>query len=170
MQLVEQGKVDLNADFRTYVKGLQFENPFDTPVTVEHLLTHTTGFEIRDPQPEDIHTNSDKYITMEDYAKQHMPPVVRKPGSAYMYDNFSFLLLGLIVENVSGKPFETYMQEHIFKPLGMNDSSFMLDEKSKTSLPLVMMQLTIRLTCTSLIQIHCLKEACCLPQMTSASL
>nr|WP_260866344.1 serine hydrolase [Paenibacillus xylanexedens] len=134
MQLVEQGKVDLKADFQTYVKGLQFENPFDTPVTVEHLLTHTTGFEIRDPQLEDIHTDPDKYITMEDYAKQHMPPVVRKPGSAYMYDNFSFLLLGLIVENVSGEPFETYMQEHIFKPLDMNNSSFLLNEKFQKQL------------------------------------
>ncbi|MCP1182754.1 serine hydrolase [Paenibacillus sp. 1781tsa1] len=134
MQLVEQGKVDLQADFQTYVKGLKFDNPFDKPVTVENLLTHTTGFEIRDPQQEDIHTDFDKYIAMEDYAQQHMPPVVREPGSAYMYDNFSFLLLGMIVENVSGEPFESYMQQHIFKPLGMDNSSFMLDKKFQKQL------------------------------------
>ncbi|MCW3793614.1 beta-lactamase family protein [Paenibacillus sp. LS1] len=134
MQLVEQGKVDLQADFQTYVKGLEFDNPFDKPVTVENLLTHTTGFEIRDPQQEDIHTDFNKYIAMEDYAQQHMPPVVREPGSAYMYDNFSFLLLGMIVENVSGEPFESYMQQHIFKPLGMDNSSFMLDEKFQKQL------------------------------------
>ncbi|SDD00029.1 CubicO group peptidase, beta-lactamase class C family [Paenibacillus sp. CF095] len=134
MQLVEQGKVDLQADFQTYVKGLEFDNPFDKPVTVENLLTHTTGFEIRDPQQEDIHTDFDKYIAMEDYAQQHMPPVVREPGSAYMYDNFSFLLLGMIVENVSGEPFESYMQQHIFKPLGMGNSSFMLDKKFQKQL------------------------------------
>ena len=134
MQLVEQGKVDLQADFQTYVKGLEFDNPFDRPVTVEHLLTHTTGFEIRDPQQEDIHDDFDKTVAMMDYAQQHMPPVVREPGSAYMYDNFSFLLLGLIVENVSGEPFETYMQQHIFKPLGMDNSSFMLNEKFKKQL------------------------------------
>ncbi|MEO2214757.1 serine hydrolase [Paenibacillus amylolyticus] len=134
MQLVEQGKVDLQADFQTYVKGLEFDNPFDKPVTVENLLTHTTGFEIRDPQQEDIHTDFDKYIAMEDYAQQHMPPVVREPGSAYMYDNFSFLLLGMIVENVSGEPFESYMQQHIFKPLGMDNSSFMLDKKFQKQL------------------------------------
>ncbi|WP_458125726.1 serine hydrolase [Paenibacillus sp. Z3-2] len=134
MQLVEQGKVDLKADFQTYVKGLEFDNPFDKPVTVEHLLTHTTGFEIRDPQPEDIHDDFDKYIAMEDYAQQHMPPVVREPGSAYMYDNFSFLLLGMIVENVSGEPYESYMQQHIFKPLGMDNSSFMLSKKFQEQL------------------------------------
>ena len=77
MQLVEQGKVDLQADFQTYVKGLEFDNPFDKPVTVENLLTHTTGFEIRDPQQEDIHADFDKTVSMEDYAQQHMPPVVR---------------------------------------------------------------------------------------------
>lgn len=134
MQLVEQGKVDLQADFQTYVKGLEFDNPFDSPVTVENLLTHTTGFEIRDPQQEDIHADFDKTVSMEDYAQQHMPPVVREPGSAYMYDNFSFLLLGMIVENVSGEPFETYMQQHIFKPLGMDNSSFVLNDKFKDQL------------------------------------
>ncbi|PYY27665.1 serine hydrolase [Paenibacillus illinoisensis] len=134
MQLVEQGKVDLQADFQTYVKGLEFDNPFDKPVTVENLLTHTTGFEIRDPQQEDIHADFDKTVSMEDYAQQHMPPVVREPGSAYMYDNFSFLLLGMIVENVSGEPFETYMQQHIFKPLGMDNSSFVLNNKFKDQL------------------------------------
>lgn len=134
MQLVEQGKVDLQADFQTYVKGLEFDNPFDKPVTVENLLTHTTGFEIRDPQQEDIHADFDKTVSMEDYAQQHMPPVIREPGSAYMYDNFSFLLLGMIVENVSGEPFETYMQQHIFKPLGMDNSSFVLIDKFKDQL------------------------------------
>lgn len=134
MQLVEQGKVDLKADFQTYVKGLDFDNPFDKPVTVENLLTHTTGFEIRDPQQEDIHDDFDKSVSMEDYAKLHMPPVVREPGSAYMYDNFSFLLLGMIVENVSGEPFESYMQQHIFKPLGMDNSSFLLNGKFKNQL------------------------------------
>lgn len=134
MQLVEQGKVDLKADFQTYVKGLEFDNPFDKPVTVENLLTHTTGFEIRDPQQEDIHDDFDKSVSMEEYAKLHMPPVVREPGSAYMYDNFAFLLLGMIVENVSGEPFESYMQQHIFKPLGMDNSSFMLNGKFKNQL------------------------------------
>ena len=134
MQLVEQGNVDLQADFQSYVKGLEFDNPFDKPVTVENLLTHTTGFEIRDPQQEDIHADFDKTVSMEDYAQQHMPPVVREPGSAYMYDNFSFLLLGMIVENVSGEPFETYMQQHIFKPLGMDNSSFVLNDKFKDQL------------------------------------
>lgn len=134
MQLVEQGKVGLKTDFQTYVPGLDFDNPYDKPVTIENLLTHTTGFEIRDPQAEDIHTDFDKYISIEEYVRDHMPPVVREPGSSYMYDNFASLLLGLVVQNVSGEPYETYMQEHVFEPLGMQNSGFMLTDQFKNQL------------------------------------
>ncbi|WP_211747805.1 serine hydrolase [Paenibacillus sp. Marseille-Q4541] len=134
MQLVEQGKIDLQADFQKYVTGLDFDNPYDKPVTIEHLLTHTTGFEIRDPQAEDIHADFDKYISIEDYVREHMPPVVREPGSSYMYDNFASLLLGLVVQKVSGEPFEAYMQQHVFEPLGMQNSDFMLTDKFKNQL------------------------------------
>jgi CubicO group peptidase (beta-lactamase class C family) len=126
MQLAEQGKIDLRADIREYLPGLEFNNPFDAPVTVADLLTHRSGFEVRDPKSEDLHADFDRYVAMEDYVRQHMPPVVRKPGTAYMYDNFAYLLLGLIVQNASGEPFEQYMQKHVFEPLGMTASGFEL--------------------------------------------
>lgn len=129
MQLAEQGKVDLHGDIREYLPGIDFENPYDAPVTVADLLTHRSGFEVRDPQSEDLHTDFDLYVSMEDYAKRHMPPVVRKPGTAYMYDNFAYLLLGMIVENASGEPFADYMRSHVFEPLGMDDSGFLLDRE-----------------------------------------
>ena len=129
MQLVEQGKIDLDEDIRAYLPELKFDNPFDTPVTVADLLTHRSGFEPREPQSGDLHTDYDLHVSMEDYAKQHMPPVVREPGTAYMYDNFAYLLLGLIVENVSGQPFEDYMAEHVFSPLGMDSGGFILDRE-----------------------------------------
>ncbi|WP_160031674.1 serine hydrolase [Paenibacillus sp. An7] len=134
MQLVEQGKIGLTNDLKTYIPGLEFDNPYDKPVTIENLLTHTTGFEIRDPKVEDIHADFDKYISMEDYVQEHMPPVVREPGSSYMYDNFASLLLGLVVQNVSGEPFESYMQKHVFEPLGMQNSGFMLNDQFKKQL------------------------------------
>lgn len=134
MQLVEQGKIGLKTDFKTYVPNLDFDNPYNKPVTIENLLTHTTGFEIRDPEAEDIHADFDKYISIEEYVHDHMPPVVREPGSSYMYDNFASLLLGLVVQNVSGEPYETYMQKHIFEPLGMQNSGFMLNDQFKKQL------------------------------------
>ena len=125
MQLVEQGIVDLQADIREYIPDLQFDNPFDVPVTVEHLLLHKSGLQVKDPHlHDDILTDSSVYYGIEEYVHEHMPPVVRLPGSAYMYDNFAYLLLGLIVQEASGVPFVEYMENAIFKPLGMTNSSF----------------------------------------------
>jgi len=128
MQLAEQGKINLSDDIAAYLGGIEYENPFDTPVTVAQLLTHRSGFEVRDPKPEDIHEDLNSYVSMEEYIKANMPPVVREPGTAYMYDNFAYLLLGYIVQNVSGEPFEQYMERHIFNPLGMENSTFELKE------------------------------------------
>ena len=134
MQLVEQGKIGLQDDFTKYIKDLSFDNPFDKPVTIEHLLTHTTGFEIRDPKPEDLQADFEKVVEIDDYVRANMPSVVREPGSVYMYDNFASMLLGLIVQNVSGEPFETYMDKHIFQPLGMENSDYLLTGKLKDQL------------------------------------
>jgi len=126
MQLVEQGKIDLNADILTYLPDLELDSPFDTPITVADLLTHQSGLQVRDPLTTDLHTDRDLYVSIEDYVRQHLPPVVREPGTAYMYDNFGYLLLGLIVQQVSGMPYEDYIQEHVFAPLGMTSSSYLL--------------------------------------------
>ena len=126
LQLAEQGKIDLEGDIREYLPDLEFDNPFGEPVTVADLLTHRSGFEVRDPRNEDLHHDFDLYVPMEDYVRERMPPVVRRPGSAFMYDNFAYLLLGLIVQNVSGQPYEQYMREHVFEPLGMTGSGFEL--------------------------------------------
>jgi CubicO group peptidase (beta-lactamase class C family) len=129
MQLVEQGKIDLDQDILTYLPDLEITNPYDTPVTVAHLLTHMSGLEVRDPRPDDIHTDFELFVSIEDYVADLMPPVVREPGTAYMYDNFGYLLLGWIVQEVSGEPYEDYMQTHIFEPLGMENSGFLLEGK-----------------------------------------
>ncbi len=129
LQLVDEGKLDLHEEFTAYLDDFTYENPFDSPVTIAHLLNHTTGFEVRDPIPSDIHTDLDRYVSIEDFVREHMPPVVREPGESYMYDNFASLLLGYVVQEASGMPFETYMDEHMFKPLGMTNSGYLLGEE-----------------------------------------
>lgn len=131
MQLVEQGKLSLDADIRTYLGGITFDNPFAEPVTVADLLTHRSGFQIQDVLAEDISPDLSEYVSMKDYIGKHMPDVVREPGTAYMYDNFAFLLLGYIVQQVSGTPFETYMNQQVFAPLGMDSSSFLMTDGLK---------------------------------------
>ncbi|MGN7760801.1 serine hydrolase [Paenibacillus sp. 22594] len=125
MQLVDQGKLSLQDNIEKYLDGYKVTNPFDTPVTIENLLTHTTGFEVREPSDASYLTDpSQQPVSLKESIFDVFPPVIRKPGTAYMYDNFASRLQGYIVQQVSGEPFGSYMQKHLFGPLGMNSSSF----------------------------------------------
>ncbi|MDQ0191721.1 CubicO group peptidase (beta-lactamase class C family) [Paenibacillus wynnii] len=125
MQLVDQGKISLQDNIEKYLDGYKVTNPFDAPVTVENLLTHTTGFEVREPTDASyLMDASQKLISLKESIFDVFPPVVREPGTSYMYDNFASRLQGYIVQQVSGEPFGSYVQKHLFGPLGMTSSSF----------------------------------------------
>ncbi|MEK4063924.1 MULTISPECIES: serine hydrolase [unclassified Paenibacillus] len=125
MQLVDQGRISLQDNIEKYLDGYKVTNPFDTPVTIEHLLTHTTGFEVREPTDASyLFDPSQKPVSLKESIYDVFPPVVRKPGTSYMYDNFASRLQGYIVQRVSGESFGSYVQKHLFKPLGMTSSSF----------------------------------------------
>ncbi|MGH0924394.1 serine hydrolase [Bacillus pacificus] len=134
MQLVEQGKIDLNKDIVNYMGGLKYQNNMSEPVTMEHLLTHTTGFDYVDPRPEDIHYQDNDYTMLKDYVEGNMPTVVRKPGDTYTYDNFASMLQGYIVQNLTNTPFYKYMAKNIFYPLEMHNSSFVMTNFIKEKL------------------------------------
>ncbi len=122
MQLVEQGKVDLNADVNTYLAGFKIPATYPEPVTLSNILTHTAGFD-------------DKYLgigapmasmvePLGQYLAHSMPPRVLPPGKMFAYSNHGFGLAGHIVESVAGQEFNAYVQANIFDPLGMASSSF----------------------------------------------
>ncbi|PDZ38694.1 penicillin-binding protein [Bacillus cereus] len=134
MQLVEQGKINLNKDIVNYMGGLKYQNNMGEPVTMEHLLTHTTGFDYVDPRPEDIHYQENDYTMLKDYVEDNMPTVVRKPGDTYTYDNFASMLQGYIVQNLTNTPFYKYMAKNIFYPLEMHNSSFVMTNFIKEKL------------------------------------
>ncbi|MCC1488129.1 serine hydrolase [Bacillus tropicus] len=134
MQLVEQGKIDINKDIVNYMGGLKYQNNRGEPVTMEHLLTHTTGFDYVDPRPEDIHYQENDYTMLKDYVEVNMPTVVRKPGDTYTYDNFASMLQGYIVQNLTNTPFYKYMAKNIFYPLEMHNSSFVMTNFIKEKL------------------------------------
>nr|WP_254797735.1 beta-lactamase family protein [Bacillus sp. N35-10-4] len=134
MQLVEQGKIDINKDIVNYMGGLKYQNNRGEPVTMEHLLTHTTGFDYVDPRPEDIHYQENDYTMLKDYVEDNMPTVVRKPGDTYTYDNFASMLQGYIVQNLTNTPFYKYMAKNIFYPLEMHNSSFVMTNFIKEKL------------------------------------
>ncbi|WP_189030995.1 serine hydrolase domain-containing protein [Paenibacillus albidus] len=135
MQLVDQGKISLKDNIEKYLDGYKVRNPFGTPVTVSDLLAHASGFEVRDPDSDSIVFDpSVQPPSLEKEIFKNFPPVLRKPGESYMYDNFAYSLLAYIVQKVSGEEFTQYTEKHIFEPLGMTSTSFALSDKLKSRL------------------------------------
>ncbi|MDQ6860383.1 MAG: beta-lactamase family protein [Verrucomicrobiota bacterium] len=120
MQLVEQGKLDLDRDVRDY---LDFEIPrnFPEPITLRRILTHTAGFE---ESVKDLFASGNSAQPLRDYLISHIPGQIFRPGTVPAYSNYALSLAGYIVERASGEGFERYVDEHIFKPLEMTSSTF----------------------------------------------
>ena len=115
MQLVEQGKVDLDADISAYL-DFEIERRFDEPLTLRHLLTHSAGF--------DEHGSLTPTTDLEAYVKNDPPTQAFAPGTTPGYSNYGMALAGYIVQRVSGQPFETYVREHVLEPAGMTTSTY----------------------------------------------
>jgi CubicO group peptidase (beta-lactamase class C family) len=120
MQLYEQGKLDLDRDVNEY---LDFKIPeaFGKPITLKNILTHTPGFE---EQIKDLFTDDATRIDLGQYLKTHIPARIYPPGTVPAYSNYATALAGYIVERISGKPFNDYIDQNIFQPLGMTRSTF----------------------------------------------
>ena len=120
MQLVEQGKLDLDADVNIY---LDFEIPdtYPEPITLKHLMTHTSGFEY--VVYEFLTRDADELIPAGEWLASHIPGRVRPPGDVAGYSNYNADLAGYIVARVSGLPYDQYIQENILDPLKMADST-----------------------------------------------
>ena len=122
MQLVEQGKINLDEDISNYM-GFELRNPIfpDIPVTVRMLLSHTSSM-----------SDSNGYFSF-DYFNPAVSPTWQKawnsyePGTKYQYCNLGFNTLGAIIEIVSGERFDEYMKRHIFEPLGVDASHNVMD-------------------------------------------
>ena len=121
MQLVEQGKLDLDGDINGY---LDFAIPktYAQPVTLRQLLTHTGGFEETLKNLFVAHESDIK--PLRSYLVNEMPARIFPPGKIPSYSNYGFTLAGYIVERMSGERFERYIENHILKPLGMSHSTF----------------------------------------------
>ncbi len=121
MQLVEQGKVDLDHDVNDY---LPFKLPArdDGPITLRHIMTHTAGFEEQIKQL--IADDPKLLVPLKTYVEKFTPVRIYKAGTTPAYSNYATALAGFIVEHVSGQSFDDYIDAHIFKPLNMTHSSF----------------------------------------------
>jgi CubicO group peptidase (beta-lactamase class C family) len=123
MQLVEQGKLDLDADINTYL-DFRIPDTYPQPITLKHLLTHTSGFENR--LFGTMTSDADDLLPAREYLSSDIWPRVNPPGEYVNYSNYNAILAGYIVARVSGQPYDQYIQEHIFDPLGMVHSTAQL--------------------------------------------
>jgi len=125
MQLWEEGKIDLEEDIRTYLpEGFLKNLRYDKPITMIDLMNHQAGFS------ESIHAyKEDIGLTIGEIVATNQPEQTYEPGTITSYSNFTAGLAGYIVERVSGQDLSAYIHEHIFQPLGMNDTAMSSDLK-----------------------------------------
>lgn len=144
MQLVESDRIALKSDINTYLP-FSIRNPRHEKVsiTVRDLLTHQSS--ITDgPAYDKSYACGDPTITLHDWIVsvltpdgEHFHPKryfgSKAPGERRQYSNIGYGVLGLIVESVAGQPFNEYCGEHIFAPLGMNNTGWRIDSIDKAT-------------------------------------
>ena len=118
MQLVEAGKVELDAPVQRYLPWFRVADPVASArITLRHLLYQTSGL------PASACSTDQVTMTLEQFVRSLGTVVLDRPvGSRYEYCSANYDVLGLIVQTVSGQPYGTYVQQHIFAPLQMHDS------------------------------------------------
>src|SRR5687767_287883 len=128
MQLVEAGKIELDAPVQRYLPWFRVaveagSAPEESSaITVRHLLYHTSG--IPQSAGNDNFYNGDSSDTaLEANVRQLAKVALNRPvGTTYQYANLNYDALGLIVQTVSGQTYEAYIQENVFAPLEMDES------------------------------------------------
>lgn len=120
MQLEEKGKLNYDDNIKKFLPSLPYPD-----ITVKHLLHHTSGIpdflSWNEHQIDTKKINSNKDIL---YAlEKNFKTLATKPGDYFAYSNTNYVLLALIVENISGLSFSKYLDTNIFKPLGMTNTA-----------------------------------------------
>ena len=121
LQLVQSGKLDLKAPFGNYLTDYPNKD-VASKVTIEQLLSHTGGTgDIFGPE---FDKNRLELRTLQDYVKLYGNRAPEfEPGSRWQYSNYGFLLLGVLIEKVSGQSYYDYVRDHIYKPAGMTGTA-----------------------------------------------
>lgn len=125
MQLSQADKLNLDDPVNKYLP-LEMQLPsdeFEKPILISHLMTHTLGLE--DSALGHLFVvDETKQVALKKYLASHRPEQVREAGVSASYSNYGAAIAGVIVEEVSGLGFNEYIEENIFAPLGMLNSSF----------------------------------------------
>lgn len=125
MKLVEGGKLDVEAPLSRYLP--EFTGAGKEAITVRQLLTHSSGLRAG-LSPDGDWSGKDAA-----YQLACAEPLPAPPGKSYRYSDINFILLGLLVERISGEPLDLFCKREVFQPLKMNDSAFRSLDPGDTS-------------------------------------
>jgi len=122
LQQVEKGKIKLEGKIRDYIS--YYPAKYGNEITIHQLLTHTSGI----IHYEGIKNYYSKYGQEQFYSKEYLKlfwnqPLLFKPGTSYQYSSFGYFVLGVILQNVTGKSYAKLLKENIFEPLGLQNTS-----------------------------------------------
>ncbi len=138
MMLVDEGKVNVDDPVEKYLpefRGQMFVAEKDAehallkkpshPITVKNVLSHTAGLPFRSA----LETPTLDRLPLADRVRSYaMTPLDFEPGARFQYSNAGINTAARIIEVVTGKPFEVFLDTRLFQPLGMNDTTFWPDE------------------------------------------
>jgi CubicO group peptidase (beta-lactamase class C family)/D-alanyl-D-alanine dipeptidase len=122
MQLVEEGRLDLDAPVSRVLPEFAPGNPFHSPITLRHLMSHRSGL-VREP-PVGHYFDPDAPPLLDVVKSLARTSLVFAPGTRTKYSNAGVAVVGAVVERVRGEPFSQVIERRILTPLGMTRSSF----------------------------------------------
>jgi len=122
MQVVDRGQIEPDAPVDDYLDAVDLPETYDEPITLEHLATHTPGFEVRargDSVSDPRHVRP-----LAESVSTDIPARVRPPGELFQYTNYAAALTGQLIADITGQRFRSFVTEHVFTPLEMSNSTF----------------------------------------------
>jgi CubicO group peptidase (beta-lactamase class C family) len=129
MQLVEEGKIDLDAPVQTYLPWFRVaDEEVSSKITVRHLLHQTSGFDEGESYIRNLNTDPSDDALEKSIRALNTAELNFTPGKAFEYTNTNYDILGLLIQTVSGQPYEEYIEENIFAPLDMSQSYTSLED------------------------------------------
>ncbi|MGK5039998.1 serine hydrolase domain-containing protein [Janthinobacterium sp. GB1R12] len=127
LRLISEDKLTLDTPLQQVLPELALRNPWlaSDPVRIRHLLAHTSGLDnVRFWQAFSLQPAPDTPLAEAFDGGGNLLRVRTRPGSRYAYSNMGYGLLGMVIERVTGQPYERYLDAQLLQPLGMADSTF----------------------------------------------
>ncbi|MDZ7268142.1 MAG: serine hydrolase [candidate division KSB1 bacterium] len=127
MQLVEAGRLDLDAPLNTYLPEFQPRNPFNRPITLRQLMAHRAGL-VREP-PVGSYFDPSEPTLAATVQSLNATELVYEPGTRTKYSNAGISVVGYLLERLQGEPFAAYLQRAVLQPMGLRRTSFTPDAR-----------------------------------------